>query len=213
MLIGPETASLSAVLDSLPVTAATSLSPTLDSVFTATEYRVRLRSHWLIAAFRVAPLEYAITPVPPGASDLGFSFSESDCVFRRASDGVPVLKVQRAGSRWSLNASHVIAAPSGAIVGTLEHDGADWNVFDAFCRLIARVEEVETRKGYFRYGIRVDQTEVCRFTWAMHGLGVWTAEMDIEFFAATAGALDPVYALALAPILEAKARRTSQRMN
>ena len=118
VLIGPETASLSAVLDSLPVTAATSLSPTLDSVFTATEYRVRLRSHWLIAAFRVAPLEYAITPVPPGASDLGFSFSESDCVFRRASDGVPVLKVQRAGSRWSLNASHVIAAPSGAIMGS-----------------------------------------------------------------------------------------------
>jgi hypothetical protein len=198
----------------LPVTTAPVIeSPTLAAEFNAPEYRVRLRTHWLMAAFRIGDLDYAITPRQAGAGDQGFSFSEQDGLLRRQSDGRSVLTVRPDGNRWSLKTSYAVGDPSGGVIGILERDGGDWHVLDRFRRPLAEVQEDETRKGYFRYSMRAGGVEVCRFTWAMQGLGVWSAEMDVEFCDAPTGRLDPAYAMALAPILEARARRTSQWMN
>src|SRR5688572_24225295 len=191
--------------------AAVAVSPAVISLFNAPEYQVRLRTHWLMAAFRIGPLEYEIAPAGRTADDTRVSFSLPDGVLRRTSTGETLLTVKPESGGWSLNPVYVIAEPSGAVIGRLERDGRDWNVVDQNRRTIAQVEEVETRKGYFRYCMRANGTDVCRFTWAMHGLGVWTAAMDVEF--AAAAPLPPVYAIALAPILEGKARRTSQWMN
>jgi len=135
-------------------------------------------------------------------------------LLRREPSGPSLLTVQPERGAWPFRSSYVLAeASSGGIIGILEPAGADWNVLDRFRRPLAQVERVDARRGYCRYRIRVDQAEVCRFTWAMHGFGVWTAEMDIEFSNGAAQRLDPSYAMALAPILEAQARRTSQRMD
>ncbi len=188
-------------------------SSTLAAVFNASEYRIRLRTHWIVAAFRIGDLDYDITPIPARPGDSGFFFSGHDRVLRRASDGRSLLTVRPAGGVWSLKTSYEVGDPSGGVVGILERDGGDWHVLDRFRRPLAQVQEVETRKGYFRYVMHVNSVEVCRFTWAMQGLGVWTAEMDVEFADAGTRRIDPAYAMALAPILEAKIRRTSQRIN
>jgi hypothetical protein len=191
-----------------------SVSPTLSSVFGSSAYRVRLRTPWILAAFRVGYLDYAITPMPATVSDAGFSFSGKDGLFRREPAGPSLLTVRPEGRAWPFRTSYIVAEPSsGGIIGILEPVGANWNVLDRFRRPLAQVEEVDARRGYCRYCIRVDHAEVCRFIWAMHGFGVWTAEMDIEFSKGAARRLDPSYAMALAPILESQTRRTSQRMD
>jgi hypothetical protein len=199
----------------LPAPAATAtVSSTLSAEFGSSAYRVRLRTHWILAAFRVGYLDYAITPMPARVSDAGFSFSGKDGLLRREPSGPSLLTVQPEGGAWPFRSSYVVAeASSGGIIGILEPAGADWNVLDRFRQPLAQVEKVDARRGYCRYRIRVDQAEVCRFTWAMHGFGVWTAEMDIEFSNGAAQRLDPSYAMALAPILESQARRTNQRMD
>jgi hypothetical protein len=213
----PSGASISVRLSpAVPITtaaspAAVALSPDVASLFNSSGYRVRLRTHWLMAAFRLAPLEYEIAPMGHRAGDAPLSFSMSDGVLRRMPTAEPLLTVKPESGPWSLKTVYVIAEPSGAVIGRLERDGSDWNVVDQTRQPIAQVQEVETRKGYFRYCMRANGIDVARFTWAMHGLGVWTAAMDVEF--AAAAPLPPMYAIALAPILEGKARRTSQRMN
>jgi hypothetical protein len=96
-------------------------------------------------------------------------------------------------------------------VAAFEPDGSDWVVLDRFKQSMARIEEVEARPGYWRCRLLVGGSEVCKFTWGMHGLGVWTAEMDVEFARGSNARFDRRLALAFAPILEAHARRTSQR--
>jgi hypothetical protein len=193
------------------MTATPVVEPPVHAVVVdAAEYRVRLRMHWLIAAFRFGGLDYSITPIPARPGDPGFSFSTNDGLLR-ASDGRSLLTVRPDGNRWRLKMSYAVRVPSGGVVGIF--DGGGWNVLDRFGRPLAQVQEEETRKGYFRYVMRVNDVKVCRFTWAMQGLGVWTAEMDLEFSGAGTGLIDPAYAVALAPILEAKARRTSRWIN
>ena len=194
-----------------PLTAET---PASSFVFDNSLYRVRLLTPWPLAAFRVGPLDYAITPLPAKAGDAGFSFSGKDGQLRREPDGPPLLTVQPEGGVWRFRVSYVVAdASSGAVVAILEPRGVDWIVLDPFRQPLAQVEEVDARHGYRRYRMRVDQVEVCRFTWAMHGLGAWTAEMDVEFSEGAARRCDPSYAIALAPILESQARRASQWMS
>jgi hypothetical protein len=196
----------------VPVDAA-SISLT-SSVFASPMYRVRLRTHWILAAFRMGYLDYAITPVPARASEPGFFFSGKDGALRRESGGRALLEVQPEGGASRLRSSYAVTeASSGDIMGILEPAGVDWNVLDRFRRLLAQAERVDARPGYVRYCLRVDRTEVCRFTWAMHGFGVWTAEMDVEFSNPPLDQLDRAYAMALAPILELQARRASQRMH
>jgi len=194
--------------------APTAVTPTSSLVFDNSLYRVRLLTPWLLAAFRVGHLDYAITPMPAKAGDAGFSFSGKDGQLRREPAGPPLLTVQPERGAWRFRSSYVVAdASSGAIVAILEPRGVDWNVLDPLRQPLAQVEEVDARHGYRRYLLRVDQVEVCRFTWAMHGLGVWTAEMDVEFSDCAARRCDPSYAIALAPILESQARRASQWMS
>lgn len=193
-----------------PAATVTALS-TMPSVFDTSLYRVRLLTPWILAAFRLGHLDYAITPMPARANDSGFSFSGSNGVLRREPTGTPLLTVQPTGGIWPFRSSYAVTdTSSGGIIAILESAGKEWNVLDGSRRPLAQVEHVEGREGYCQYRMRVDQIEVCRFTWTMHGLGVWTAEMDVEFSDRAAGRCDPSWAMALAPILEAQARRSSQ---
>jgi hypothetical protein len=196
--------------------AANAAIPTaspLSRVFDSSAYRARLQTHWLLASLRLAALDYTITPLLTATKSGRFFFSGKDHTLRRATDGAALFKVNRQRSGSLLKSEYVVTdASSGDILGILEKAAADWNVLDAFRRPLARVEETETRQGYCRYRMHVDNTEVCRFTWALPGLGVWSAEMEIEFSADSGGTIHRVYAMALAPILEAQARRTSERM-
>jgi hypothetical protein len=103
--------------------------------------------------------------------------------------------------------------PTEAVLGVLEPTASEWNVLDGFRRKIGSVEEDEGRAGYFCYRLVIGGSDVCRFTWGMHGLGVWTSEMDVEFLPNAKRPLDRSLAIAFAPLLEARSRRTSQRIH
>ena len=52
---------------------------------------------------------------------------------------------------------------------------------------------------------------VCRFKWALHGLTVASAELEVEFARGQNAALDRAVAMVIAPILEQQARLVSER--
>ncbi|HEY5619137.1 MAG TPA: hypothetical protein VIK60_14445 [Vicinamibacterales bacterium] len=81
----------------VPAVTAT-VSSSLSTVFGGSAYRVRLRTHWILAAFRVGYLDYAITPMSARASDARFSFSGKDGLFRSEPSGPCLLSVQPEGA-------------------------------------------------------------------------------------------------------------------
>jgi len=65
--------------------------------------------------------------------------------------------------------------------------------------------------GIVGYAAMVGEHEVCRFKWTLNGLSVASAELEVEFLPVNGVPFDRALALALAPILEQKARLVSER--
>jgi hypothetical protein len=186
-------------------------SPNLPEFLIGDDYRVRLRTPWILAAFRIGHLDYDIVPTGSRGDRLAFLGETGE--LRRELGGTALLRLERERRAVPLlRPSYLAKDPStGQIVAAFEPDGNDWIVLDRSRQRIARIEEFEARPGYWRYRLLVDGSEICKFTWGMHGLGVWTAEMDVEFARGSDARFDRRLALAFAPILEAHARRSSQR--
>jgi hypothetical protein len=153
---------------------------------------------------------YDITTIPRSASSR-FSFDRTTGVMRREPGGPTVLRVTR-GDRHGVFAGrdHVVAdGATGALIGTLRPAGSDYEIADASGAARARVVEKKSGVGHIGYVAIVDGQPVCRFTWAMQGLSVLSAGLDVEFLTPDPP-FDRALAIAIAPVLEHKARRASE---
>jgi len=196
---------------SRPATSTPGFAPGPEtSVFRHDTYAVRLKTSWLAAAFRLGSGEYTITPIPKLRSDAAFSFSQASGVLRQEPGGPEILRVQPV-AHGLLKRRYAVTDRASVTLAQFERAGRDWEVFDAAGNPTAHVEEAEARSGFRRYVARVDGRDLCRYTWAMQGLGVWTAELDLEFQTGGGPGFDRSIAIALAPLLEEHARLHSQR--
>jgi hypothetical protein len=187
------------------------LRPAQVSNATMDDYLVRVRSPWILAALHVVPLDYDIAPAGTRRGER-FVFAGKTGMLQRASDGQPILHVDRQ-LRLALSSACVMTTPSdGRVVASFEPEGNDWAVLDPTGRTIARVLEVRRGEWYARYRLVVDETDECLFTWGMQGFGVWTSQMEVEFLSGERPRFDRTVALAFAPMLERRSRHTSERL-
>jgi hypothetical protein len=88
--------------------------------------------------------------------------------------------------------------------------GSDWEIADASGTPFARIVEERSGVGYITYAALMNGQPACRFTWAMQGMTVASGALDVEFVSADSP-VDRAFAIAVAPVLEHKARRASER--
>jgi hypothetical protein len=191
------------------VPAALSPGP---GVFSDSSYSVRPRRTLLDTMLMQQYGTYDIQSIPPMAR-ARFSFSSRSGVVRREPDG-PDLAAVRADGRTGLVGRHTYSVEdlaTGALLGRLVPSGREWDMVHGSGSLVARVREESTGVGPWTYVAVTGDREMCRFTWALQGLSVNSAEMDVEFLEGWDGRFDRVLAIALAPMIEHRARLARQR--
>jgi hypothetical protein len=101
-------------------------------------------------------------------------------------------------------------ARTGSPIGTLVPNGFDWEMRDPAGQVIAHVLEIDRSADRSRYVAKTGDQEIARFVWGMLGFTVQSAELQTEFLPGTVGDARAL-AIVLSPILEQRARHTSQR--
>jgi hypothetical protein len=180
--------------------------------FSDSSYSVRPRRTLLDTMLMQQYGTYDIQSIPPMAR-AKFSFSSRSGIVRREPDG-PDLASVRADGRTGLVGRHAYAVEdlaTGALLGRLVPSGREWDIVHGSGSLVARVREESTGVGPWTYVAVAGDREMCRFTWALLGLSVNSAEMDVEFLEGWDGRFDRVLAIALAPMIEHRARVARQR--
>jgi hypothetical protein len=180
-------------------------------LFESSNYAVKPRKSWgglIMRAFS----DYDIRAVPSMAHNR-FSFSWSTGVIRREPDGPDLIAVRkREGQSWFSSPSYtVIDLATGASLAMLTPQGADWQIANARGETLGTVVQDRVGIGNLHYVAHVGPHHVCSFVWAMHGLSVFSAELDIEFAQDCDERFDRSIAMGLAPLIEQKARLTSER--
>lgn len=192
--------------------AAGPVASSVPGVFSDSSYTVRPRRTLLDTMLMQQYGTYDIQSIPPMAR-AKFSFSSRSGIVRREPDG-PDLTSVRADGRTGLVGRHTYAVQdlaTGALLGRLVPSGREWDIVHGSGSLVARVREESTGIGPWTYVAVAGDREMCRFTWALHGLSVNSAEMDVEFLEGWDGRFDRVLAIALAPMIEHRARVARQR--
>jgi hypothetical protein len=194
-------------------TTATPQAPSHASrLFTDSNYSVRPRRNWLTALIARRHDQYDIRNIPPTRSG-HFSFSWSTGVVQREPQGEKLLALEKRepGGVFSRPSYAVVDVPTGAPIATLKPRKPDWEIVNAAGDTIAEVVQTGQSPGDVTYVARVGDINVCRFHWAMHGLGVWTGELEVEFLTPADGPFDRALGIALAPLLEEHGRLTSEK--
>lgn len=156
--------------------------------------------------------EYDIQTIPP-MSRARFSFSWKTGNIRREPDGPDLVTLQPAERQDLLGARSyvVIDAVSGGLLGKLVPNWSEWKIVGPLDDLIGRVEKETGTAGFASYVAIVNDEIVCRFTWGMPGYLSHSSELEVEFPRGTQARVDRAFMIALAPILEHKARMASER--
>jgi hypothetical protein len=196
-----------------PVVPVPRFSSPAASVFDQSTYAIKPRQTLLELFLRHYSV-YDIQSVPPSAR-ARFSFSWKTQVVRREPGGPELYALKPAERHGVLRARSyvVIDLAAGSPVGTLKPAGSEWEILDAAGAPAVRVVEENAGAGFARYVASAGEQVVCRFTWAMHGLSVASATLDVEFLPGCDAYLDRSLAIALAPLLEHKGRRKSEWAN
>ena len=201
------------ILFSMPVVAATAVITFVLSSVLGSLARAQLTFPILAACAALqAGLVVGERFVLGGVRSFGEALSKSGIV-RREPDG-PDLAAVRADGRTGLVGRHTYAVEdlaTGALLGRLVPSGREWDIVHGSGSLVARVREESTGIGPWTYVAVTGDREMCRFTWALQGLSVNSAEMDVEFLEGWDGRFDRVLAIALAPMIEHRARLARQR--
>jgi hypothetical protein len=181
------------------------------SAFDQSNYSVRTRMS-LLNPFVRRYSEYEIRSIPP-MSSARFSFSWKTGFVKREPGGPVLLAMTPAAAPGLfLNRSYAVTeGTSGAPLGELVPSGSDWKIVGAAGQPLAYVLRGAARAGFVRYDATFEERELCRFTWTL-GATIASAELELEFMPDA----DPAFrllAVALAPILELRARLFSERRN
>jgi hypothetical protein len=193
----------------LPLVSSVSAAAT---AFDDSSYSVHPRMTLVESLLTRKCSNYEIRTIPP-TSRGKFSFSWETGVLRRDPHGPDILSLVPAQPP-GLFSSHpyaVIETGTGEKLASLEPRGADWEIVHPSGDTMARVLRATGGPGIVGYSAMVGDHEVCRFKWTLNGLSVASAELEIEFVSNSGVPFDRALAVALAPILEQKARLASER--
>ena len=182
------------------------------TVFDDSSYSVHPRMTLVESLLTRKCSNYEIRTIPP-TSRGRFSFSWDTGVVRREPNGPDVLSLEpsRPPGLFSSHPYAVIETGTGGTLASLVPRGADWEIVHPSGDSLARVLRTTGGPGIIGYSGMVGEHEVCRFKWTLNGLSVASAELEVEFLPVSGVPFDRALALALAPILEQKARLASER--
>jgi hypothetical protein len=139
-------------------------------------------------------------------------FSWDTGILQRAPDGPALLAVtppERPG-RFFSGEYVVLDAAKSKLVGRLVPSGSDWEVVGTAGRTDMTIFEEHAGFRRAKFTAKIHGQEVCVFSWAIAGITVHSAALDIEFLPGSDAPFDKSLAIAIAPILEQKARLTSE---
>ena len=185
---------------------------TAAAAFEDTMYSVRPRMTMLESLFIRKHSNYDIQTVPK-RSRLQFSFSWTSGILRQEPGGPDLLTITpaRPPNLFTSHSYAIAETATGECLANLLPAGADWEIVHPSGDAIARVLRETAGRGFAKYVAMIEQHEVCRFKWALHGLSVMSAELEVDCAGDGPARLDRALAIALAPILEQQARMTSER--
>ena len=197
----------------LPTGAAVArMPPVLRSGPTPFDQRVyvlRFLPGWRLAGLLLGRgfIEYELHTVPP-ISRSEFSFSWATGILRRTPGGPEIFRLQAAERHDLLKRSYVVSdAVTGAVIGKLLPHAADWQIVDAGERPIADAVQSNASFQQTTWIISAGGEEWCRLV-AVMGATAASAEVQLEFLPASEGKFDRSLAIALAPLVEERARRS-----
>ena len=181
------------------------------SVAVSSSYSVRPRIQWL-EFLSGRHWEYVFDTIPPTTGGQ-LSFSWRTGVLSSAPHGPELLRITPATrpGRFMTGDYAVQDAETGRDIGRLARRSSDWELQDSTGQTLAYVLEVRAAAGAATYVVRVGAQDVCRATWAKHGLTIHSAELQVEFVPGADLRLDRSLVMAIAPILEQQARLKSER--
>jgi hypothetical protein len=181
-------------------------------VFDEPNYSVRARMTMLESLFIRRYSNYDIRTVPSN-SRAQFSFSWATGILRREPNGPDLLALvpPRAPGLFMGRQYAVVDAITRENLASLVPRGSDWEIVHPSGSLIARVVQSTAGRGFARYHAMIGDDEVCNFKWALQGLTVMGAELEVEFERDRSAGLDRGLAIILAPVLEQQARLVSER--
>jgi hypothetical protein len=180
-------------------------------IFDDTNYSVRPRMTKLESLFIRKHANYDIQTIPPRSSSR-FSYSWTTGLLRQEPEGPALLAVTpaRAPGLFTSHAYAITDAATGDRLASLAPRGVDWEIVHPSGIHLARVLQSQAGRGFARYAAMIGEREVCVFRWALTGLTVVSAELEIEFARGDIS-FDRSLAVAIAPILEQQARMISER--
>ena len=177
-------------------------------------YSVHPRMTLLEAWFTRKCTDYEIRTIPR-SSRKGFQFSWTDGALRQQAEGYELVRLTppRTPGLFLDRTYGVVDPRTNQTLARFEPRGADWEISDAAGNLVGRILRETNVHGPVKYRAFVGDAEVVRFKWAMEGFSTTSAQLEVEFLSSTpdAPSLDGVLALAIAPILEQRARIANER--
>jgi hypothetical protein len=181
------------------------------STFRSSAYAVRPQTTWLGSLFGGRHSEYEFQSIPPMSNER-YMFSWNTGILQRAPDGPALLAVTppRRPGRFFSGEYVVRDAADGTLVGRLVPTGSGWEVVGAAGRTDMTIFEEHAGFRRAKFTAKIHGQEVCVFSWAIAGITVHSAALDIEFLPGSDAPFDKSLAIAIAPILEQKARLTSE---
>jgi hypothetical protein len=185
--------------------------------FDASQYSVRPRMTPIEAWLTRKCTEFEVRCIPH-TSRKWFSFSWTNGVLTQQPEGKDLAKIipPRSPGLFRDRKYDVVDAAAGHTIARFVPRGQDWEITDPSDALIARVLRDNSR-SIVTFRAMIGEAEVVRFKWALAGLSVHSAELEVEFVPAAATgdqrSLDRLLAIAIAPILEQRLRVQHERAN
>ena len=186
------------------------------AVFAESEYSVHPRMTLIEAWLTRKCTNFEIRTIPHRTKNW-FSFSWETGVLRQEPSGIELLKLTPAKAP-GLFLSHpyaVVNPGTGETLAKFIPRGSDWEIEDPHGHIAARVLRNAGALDPVKFRALVGESEVCRFKWALAGLSVAAAQLEIVFpdGASAAPSLDRGIVVAIAPILEQQARIANEPRN
>jgi hypothetical protein len=193
-----------------------SLRSDASSVFDESQYSVHPRLTLIEALFTRSCNDFEIRCIPH-ASRKWFSFSWTNGLLKQHPSGKHLAKITPADSPglFGDRKYEVVDPATGHTIARFVPRGEDWEITDPSDVLLVRVLR-DSKHGIVRFRAMIGEAEAVRFKWALAGLSVYSAELEIEFLTLPneqRGVLDRVLAIAIAPILEQRVRIQQMRAN
>ena len=184
------------------------------AAFDESQYSVHPRMTLIEAWFTRKCTDFEIRCIPH-TSRKWFSFSWTNGLLREQPAGVDLAKIippRAPGLFWDRE-YELVDASTGQRIARFVPRGQDWEITEPSGALIARVLR-DSSRGVVKFRAMIGETEVVRFKWALAGLSASSAELEVEFLTAPSDerlSLDRILAIAIAPVLEQRARLASER--